>query len=146
MYGGGGVPAAIERYCAASGKPPPPRINAPWAPAMTSKGLFLDYITMAQGERGKYESPKCKAQRIARAVVLCAVDDVGGLPALAARMQDDDVAGLRSSRTDLRPFTGHFAAGVSGSCGAFVEAVVRDAVRMRSMHCTLGDCNRFIHR
>lgn len=129
VYGKGEVPKAIERYCAASGVPPPPPVNEPWAPTTRSRGLFLDYVTMAQAERGKYESPRSKTLRITRAVVLHIVDRVGGLPALAARMQEAGGEGPASARADLGSFSGHFTAGVGGSCGAFVEAVVRDTVR-----------------
>lgn len=86
---------------------------------------------MAQGERGAYEAPQCKAQRIAQSCLLYFVDQVGGLPALAARMQAHGTDGpllSQSSRVDLDNFSGHFASGVSGSCGAFVDEIVRDTV------------------
>lgn len=131
MFGKGLVPAAIQRFSAACGKPPPLAPNTPWIPPNRPKGLFLDYVTMAQGERGAYESPQAKAQRIARSVVLYLVDQVGGLPALAARMQvqGGDVSGAHS-RADWEKFSEHFSSGVSGSCGSFVESIVRDTVRL----------------
>jgi hypothetical protein len=105
-------------------------MNAAWVPTVRSKGLFLDVVTMAQGERGAYESPQCKAQRIAQAVVFYYVDKAGGLPAMAARMQAASSTGVQSVRADLDEFSVHFATGVTGSCGAFVEAIVRDTVRL----------------
>lgn len=129
VYGKHCTPAAIQRYCAGSGKPPPRLLNDIWAPTMRSRGLFLDFVTMAQGERGAYVSPQCKAQRIATAIVFYLVDKIGGLPALAARMQAHGAENILSARADLDNFCGHFASGVSGSCGTFVQEIVRDTVR-----------------
>lgn len=50
-------------------------------------GLFLDFVTLEQGERGAYESPQQHVARIVNLLILHLVDAVGGLPALAARMQ-----------------------------------------------------------
>eukprot|EP00892_Ulva_mutabilis_P010620 jgi/Ulvmu1/7930/UM004_0162.1 len=80
VFGRSAVPKALDRTR------DPPSACA-WVPPGRKLGLFLEFVTLDQGERGAYESPQQHVARIVNLVILHLVDAVGGLPALAARMQ-----------------------------------------------------------
>jgi hypothetical protein len=84
----------------------------PWLPPCNASGrLFQDFVTISHGERGAYESPQEQADRIAGDVILHCADRAGGLPALAAGLQNDPDAHL------------------GASFSRFVEQLVIDAAR-----------------
>jgi hypothetical protein len=132
VFGVGRVPRPLWRESGAGGGA---SNGAPWVPPSAGRGLFLDFVTMAQAERGAFESPAQKAQRIARAIILHLVDRVGGLPALAARMTPGAAGVAADSPACETPpalagfATAFAAAPVGGSFGAFAEDIVRSTVR-----------------
>lgn len=100
-------------------------------------GLFLDFVTLDQGERGAYESPQQQVARVVNLVILHLVDAVGGLPALAARMQmssagksfalfaDSIVRELVQNRLGMVPLHEVLAAVGEGELPAGAEEAVR---------------------